>query len=168
MYDPNNQFEPGTAEYYTKKVANEAQERNAARMEASGPMTFARSLAPAIFWCGLFAVAIFGSTSAFKSTGHIVLIAGGALLALVIAFVGYNLLVRPTARLASRGWRSNIVVRSVMVGAAVGIGLGAWLDYSMHEFGQGFIRVGVIGAVLGLIVGAILRVCARASKQRDS
>ena len=67
MYDPNNQFEPGTAEYYTKKAANEAQERQAAQFAASGPMTLGRSLGPLIFWCGLFAVSLFESTGAFKS-----------------------------------------------------------------------------------------------------
>ena len=97
-----------------------------------------------------------------------ILIACAALIAAAIAWAAYKLLVRPTAKLTSWGWRRNVLVRSVMVGVVVGIGLGAWLDYSMHEFGQGFIRVGLIGAVLGLIVGAILLAFARASKRPDS
>lgn len=165
MYDPNNQFEPGTAEYYTQKQANDAEARNAAQMRASGPMTFGRSLGPAIFWCGLFVVAVFGSTSAFKALGHSVLIGSVALLGVAIAVAGDAFLGRPLLRLTGWSWRSNALARSVMVGAGLGIGVGAWLGYSHHELVRGIARLGTMGAVIGLIFGVVLLLVARASRR---
>ena len=166
MYDPRNPFRPGTAEHFTKSMANDAQDRQAAQFEASGPMTFSRSAWSAVIWCGLFAIGVWGSMGAFTAIGRIVLIGCVALLAIAIAVAIYSLLVRPLFRLTGWSWRSNVLARSVIVGAALGIGLGAWLGYSSHELLRGVVRLGVMGTALGLIVGVVLLMVARASKRR--
>jgi len=168
VYDPRNQFEPGTAEHFTKSMANMAEDRKAAEFDASGPMTFGRAALSLVFWGGLFAVGIFGSTGAFKTVGHILLIVCGVLLALAIAFVAYRFLVRPALKLTGWSWKRNALVRSVMVGAALGIGFGAWLGFSKHELWRGVARLGVMGTVLGLVVGMVLLMVAKASKRPAS
>lgn len=168
MYDPRNQFEPGTAEHFTKAMANVAEDHKAAELEASGPMTFGRSAFSAVIWCGMFAVGIWGSTGAFKTAGRVALIGCGALLAIAIAFAAYRFLVRPAFKLTGWSWRRNALARSVMVGAVLGIGFGAWLGYSTHELLRGVVRLGVMGTVLGLIVGVVLLIISRASKRPAS
>lgn len=165
MYDPNNPFTPGTAEYLTRDIANKTQERRAAEFAASGPMTFRRSLGPLAVWGGIFALGIWGSMGSFKTIGHIVLIGCVALLAIAMAFAVYSYLVRPAFKLTGWSWRSNALARSVMVGAALGIGFGAWLGYSKHELLRGVVRLGVMGTVLGLIVGVVLLFVVKASKR---
>lgn len=164
-FETNNPFQPNTPERFTRGMVNQAQERQAAQFNASGPMTFGRSLGPLVIWCGLFAVGIFGSTGASRSIGHILLIGGLALAAMAVAVAGYSFLVRPLVKLTGWTWRGNALVRSVMVGAALGIGFGAWLGASYHEVLRGVVRLGIMGTVLGLFVGLVLLIVAKASKR---
>ena len=166
--EPTNPFERGTAEYATQEIVNNQWRRQSAQPQQ--PINVPKGLGEWVagMGCLFFVFGVLWSISAVTPIGHVILIVGTTLLGMAIAVAGYAVIKGPAflIRLIGWAWRNGALTRSILAGTVVGVALGAWLGMSAHEVVRGVIRLGLVGAGLGLIVGVVLLMLARAAKRR--
>ncbi len=109
--------------------------------------------------CVFFLFGVLWSISAQGVLGHVILIVGTTLFGMALAVAGYAIVLGPRFLfgLLARAWRGTVLARAVMIGAVVGLALGAWLGLSIHggNLLRGMLAVGALGTLAGLIVGGV-------------